>query len=237
MRTARLRVVPGGGEREGGVVTMSQVGGGGWVLWPCPRWGEGGRCCDHVPGGGGGGGRRVLWPCPRWGGGGRCCDHVPGGGVGRGRVLWTCPRWGEGAGVVTMSQVGGWVLWPFPGGRGGGCCDLVAHLPPGLEVTHACENITFARFATWAVKNNQVFHRTKVHWVPLTTSTWIQRAKNLVSSWHHLIDHNVKMFSYNEHPATTSTFLCIKMLVVSGTQCIFRKTTQRISISTNADKC
>ena len=48
------------------------------------------------------------------------------------------------------------------GHRGGGrCSDLVtgggltigvAHLPPpGVEVTHACENITFARFATRAV--------------------------------------------------------------------------------------
>ena len=48
----------------------------------------------------------------------------------------------------------------------------------------------------------------KVHWVPLTTSsvitsTRIQRANNLVSGRHHLIDHNVKKFGYNEHPATT----------------------------------
>ena len=27
-----------------------------------------------------------------------------------------------------------------------------------------------------------------------------------------------KKFSHNEHPATTNTFLCIKLLVVSGTQ-------------------
>ena len=46
--------VPG---RGAGVVTMSQVGGGG--------------CCDQVPGGGEGG---------------RCCDHVPGGGEGAGVV-------------------------------------------------------------------------------------------------------------------------------------------------------
>ena len=52
------------------------------------------------------------------------------------------------------------------------------------------------------------------------TSNRIQKAKNLVSSGHHLIDRNVKKFGYNEHPATTSTFSCIKVLVVSGTQCI-----------------
>ena len=64
-----------------------------------------------------------------------------------------------------------------------------------------------------------------IHWVPLTTSsvitsTRIQRANNFVWSWHYLIHSNVKKFSYNKHPATTSTFSCIKVLVVSGTQCI-----------------
>ena len=53
----------------------------------------------------------------------------------------------------------------------------------------------------------------------VTTSTPLQWANNLVSSWHHLIDHNVKKFSYNKHLGTTSTFLCKKVLVVSGTQC------------------
>ena len=78
-------------------------------------------------------------------GGGRCCD------LERGGVLWP----GQGGGVVTWT---GGVLWP---GQGGGrCCDLARGgrplvLPtpsPGVEVTHACENITFARFATRAVK-------------------------------------------------------------------------------------
>ena len=46
----------------------------------CAR-GEGGRCCDLVPGGGvvtcaqGGGGREVLSPGPG-GGGGRCCPET-----------------------------------------------------------------------------------------------------------------------------------------------------------------
>ena len=53
-----------------GVVTMSQVGGGG--CWDhVPGGGEGGGCCDHVPGGEGGG----------------YCDHVPGGGGGV--VTWS----------------------------------------------------------------------------------------------------------------------------------------------------
>ena len=67
-----------------------------------------------------------------------------------------------------------------------------------------------------------------LHWVPLTslviTSTRIQRANNLGSSKHHLIDCNIKKFGYNEHPAITSTFSCIKVLVVSGTQCTLSET-------------
>ena len=62
------------------------------------------------------------------GGGGRCCDLVPGGrgrGVG-GRCC--CP---EGGRWLTIG---------------------VVHLPPfGVEVTHACEIITFARCTTRAV--------------------------------------------------------------------------------------
>ena len=78
-----------------------------------------------------------------------------GGGVvtwswGEVEVLSPGPGGGGEGGVVTWA--GGEVLSPGPGGRGGRCCDLVAHLPPlGVEVTHACENITFARFATRAV--------------------------------------------------------------------------------------
>ena len=52
-------------------------------------------------------------------------------------------------------------------------------------------------------------------------STWIQRANNLVSSRHHLIDRNVKKFGCNEHVATVSTGSCIKVFVASGTQCSF----------------
>ena len=36
-----------------------------------------------------------------------------------------------------------------------------------------------------------------------------------------IIDCNVKKFNYNEHPLTTSRFFCIFLLVVSGIQCIF----------------
>ena len=71
-------------------------------------------------------------------------SHPGGGGV----VTWSHPR-GEG-GVVTRSHV-------HVRGRGrGGVVQrhlVLQHLPPppGVEVTHACENITFARFAKRAV--------------------------------------------------------------------------------------
>ena len=61
---------------------------------------------------------------------------------------------------------------------------------------------------------------------PLTTSsvtmsTWLLRANNVLYSQCPLINYNVKKFSYKEHGATTSTFLCVKLLVVSGTQCMW----------------
>ena len=37
----------------------------------------------------------------------------------------------------------------------------------------------------------------------------------------HVIDHNFKTFSYNEHLGSTRTFLGFKVLVVSGTQSSF----------------
>ena len=49
--------------------------------------------------------------------------------------------------------------------------------------------------------------------------TRLLQANNLLSSLQHLTDHNVKKFSYNQYPGTTSTFLCIKLLVLNGTQC------------------
>ena len=86
------------------------------MLCPGPG-GEGGRCCDHVPGGEGvvvprsPGGGEVLCPGPR--GGGRCCAQVLGG---EGGVV-TMSRGGREGGAVTMS-------------RGGGrCCD---HVPGSL---------------------------------------------------------------------------------------------------------
>ena len=145
MRTARLRIVSGGGEvlSGGGARYCDLVPGGREVLWPGPG-GEGGvvtwsvREGDVVRGG-------------RWGvvpGRGRCCDLVPGG---RREVLWPGPR-------------GKKVLWPGPRGEGG---RFWALLPPPLtmwpipwciwcntfpspnvtDMTDACKNITFARFA------------------------------------------------------------------------------------------
>ena len=123
---------------------------------PPAHWPKGGgrevllsRGGDLVPGGG-----RCC--CPE--GGGRCCDLVPGGMGGRevllsrggGAVLWSGPG-GEGGAVV---QRGGGVvhsshppltMWPIP------WCIWCNTSPPGLGQTNACENITFARFATWAV--------------------------------------------------------------------------------------
>ena len=64
----------------------------------------------------------------------------------------------------------------------------------------------------------------RLHWILLTTfsvtiRTLLLRANNLLLSQHPLIDNDVKKSSYSKHPATTSTFLCIKLLFVRGTQC------------------
>ena len=48
-----------------------------------------------------------------------------------------------------------------------------------------------------------------------------------------IIESNVKKFGYYEHPPTASSFLCIYLLVVSGTQCtdfIYLKHDNRISV-------
>ena len=47
---------------------------------------------------------------------------------------------GGGGGVVTWSRGGRWLTIG------------VGHIPPGLEVTHACEIITLDGFATRAVE-------------------------------------------------------------------------------------
>ena len=155
MRTTRLRIVPGGGREvlspgpggKGGVVTWY---GGREVLSPGTRGRE-----VLSPGTRGREGGVVTWSRGK---GGRCCHLVLGG---RREVLSTGPR-GGGQGVRE-------VLSPGPGGREGGvvnwsrgeggrCCDLVAHPPPPrVEVTHTCENITFAHFATRAVNMNYFF--------------------------------------------------------------------------------
>ena len=103
----------------------------------CIVGGGGGRCCDQVRGGGGGG---------------RCCDQVWGGG---GEVLWPGPGWG--------------------GGREGGAVQrpLVLHSSPPPPprwtewMTHACKNITFARFAKRAVKI-QTFFSFLSFWIFMT---------------------------------------------------------------------
>ena len=133
MRTARLCIVPGGGGRE----VLWSGPGGGVVAW---SWGGGGRCCDLIPGG--------------W----RCCGLVPGG-----EMLWLGPGGREG-GVVTWSG-GREVLWSGPGGR-----EVLwpgpwspTSPPPRVGQTNACENITFARFATWAVKTTIIPFITSMH--------------------------------------------------------------------------
>ena len=74
-----------------------------------------------------------------WGGGGVVTWSHPGGG---GVVTWS--HRGGGGGVVT---------WSHPGGG------MVLSTPPPpkyYRMTDACKNITFARFATRAVKKE--FH-------------------------------------------------------------------------------
>ena len=62
-----------------------------------------------------------------------------------------------------------------------------------------------------------------VLWAPLTTSsvTIMNQHPTTKSGFlsNKIIDCNVKRFSYNEHPLTTSTFFCIFLSVVHGTQC------------------
>ena len=80
----------------------------------------------------------------------RCCDLV----LGRGRC---CP----GGGREVLSR-GREVL-----SRGGGGRPLVLPTSPlRVEVTHTCENIAFARFATRAVK---------IGWQHLSRKSWIPR--------------------------------------------------------------
>ena len=96
-----------------------------------------------------GGGREVLSPGP--------------GGEEEGGVV-TCAQ-GEGGREVLSPGPGGGREVLSPAWGGGRCCDLCrggeggvvtrslvhSFLPPAVEVTHACENITFVRFATRAV--------------------------------------------------------------------------------------
>ena len=138
MRTTRLRIVRGGGRC--------------CDLWPWP----GGRCYDLWPWPWG----EVLWPLTLgvlWpltlARGGRLYDlwHWLGG------VMTFDPGQGEGGRCYD--------LWPWPGGGGGWSLVLSISPPPKYyRMTDACENITFARFATrvviifiFKVVNNNTF--------------------------------------------------------------------------------
>ena len=60
------------------------------------------------------------------------------------------------------------------------------------------------------------FHQ-QLHWIPLSTSS-VTASRFLCIK---IIDSNVKKFSYYDHPPTTNNFLCIYLLVISETQCIY----------------
>ena len=86
--------------------------------------------------------------CPG-GEGGRCCPGGEGGVVQRGGGREVLSTGGEGG----REGRGGCC----PGGGGAVTWSLVAHLPPPrVGQTDACEIITFARFATRAVKTLKI---------------------------------------------------------------------------------
>ena len=141
-------------------------GGGREVLSPGPGGrGQGGRCCHLVPGGGReegvvtwsqgrrrrevlslgpwGGGREVLSPGARGEGGREVLSPAPGGR----EVLSPGPR-GEGGRCCHLVPGGGRCCHLVLGGGEGGVVTWSPTSPPGVEVTHTCENITFARLAT-----------------------------------------------------------------------------------------
>ena len=97
-------------------------------------------------------------------GGGGWSDQVPGGG---------------GGGGVTKSQVGGEVVEHW-------CCPP-PHPPRWTEwVTHACKNITFARFATRAVT------MTIYHWhMPLIRRAPIR--DNNIIEWGREVGKDVSL--------------------------------------------
>ena len=58
---------------------------------------------------------------------------------------------------------------------------------------------------------------------PLGSSFFVTKQHTLDPAYNdfgYIIDSNVKKFGYFEHPPTTSSFLCIYLLVLSGAQCI-----------------
>ena len=132
------------------------------------------------------------------GGRGRCCDLWPWGvfcplTLARG-VLWPLTL-GGGEVFWPLTLDGGrcYDLWPWPGGgvmtfdpgQGGGVVTFDpghwdrAHLPPtpilpfSDRMTNTCENITFARFATRAVKIFQM---------GISTSTYLTTWDSMVIS-------------------------------------------------------
>ena len=73
-------------------------------------------------------------------------------------------------------------------------------------------------------------HCSKLHWVPLITSsvptsTWLLSRFLCIK----IIDSSFKKFGHNEHPPTMSCFFCIFLLFVSGTQCRYLMSRPTIS--------
>ena len=149
MCTARLCIVPGRGvvtfdpgQGVGGIMTFKPGQGVGEkeVLWLLTLAGGGGGVVTFDPGR-----EEVLWPLSL--ASGRCYDlwAWPGG------VLWPLTL-AEGGGVMT-----------FDPGQGGGGWPLVLSTSPSLVgQTDACENITFGRFDTRAVKSILVLNKTRL---------------------------------------------------------------------------
>ena len=57
----------------------------------------------------------------------------------------------------------------------------------------------------------------KLHWIPLSASSATTSRFLCIK----FIDRSVKKFGHNEHPLIMSSFFCIFVLVVNGTQCSY----------------
>ena len=133
------------------------------------------------------------------------------GGLVRGEVVWSGGWSGQGAGLIRgevnispltrppalplirpppprTSPPPPVTMWPIP------WC-IWCHLPPSWTewVTHACENITFARFATWAVKKTPQGSCTETK-VYMKDST-VHKSFNMGSSCQ-FVDHSSTIFGF-----------------------------------------